>query len=340
MTRARRRRTVTAALEIPSTPVAAARSVPARPPRVTAASVASWAERSGRRVTRRGLSSSARISASTTIRTADQTWTTSASQRVSAAQRSQVVQCSTSGLAFRWKRRLHGSSLTFRQIAGAHRARHVIGQVGLESAAAIGHDYLPHSGNGGSAHGPRWTTLDGTPGDGPVPDGLVKCRVARHVPGTDPRRPVGRQPAQAAAAGSPASTQPPATCGPKPTCPCCGPAPGPPLNPGGPSTCTRNSTPHRPAAPTACPSCICANCSAPRSTSARGRQHSPAHPPHSRPLPLTQRRDSSAALGCPLLSPQPGSFTKLRKKSSTCRIASVKRSRLTGLVMYALACNW
>jgi hypothetical protein len=59
----------------------------------------------------------------------------------------------------------------------------------------------------------------------------------------------------------------------------------------------------------------------------------------SSPLSLTQRRDSGAALGCPLLSPQPGSFTKLRKKSSTCRIASVKRSRLTGLV-YALACNW
>lgn len=41
-----------------------------------------------------------------------------------------------------------------------------------------------------------------------------------------------------------------------------------------------------------------------------------------------------------LLSPQPGSFTKVRKKPSTCRIASVNRSRLTGLVMYALACNW
>jgi hypothetical protein len=35
-----------------------------------------------------------------------------------------------------------------------------------------------------------------------------------------------------------------------------------------------------------------------------------------------------------------GSFTRVRKKSSTCRIASVNRSRLTGLVMYALACNW
>ena len=44
----------------------------------------------------------------------------------------------------------------------------------------------------------------------------------------------------------------------------------------------------------------------------------------------------------PLLAfhPQPGSFTRVRKKSSTCRIASVNRSRLTGLVMYALACNW
>jgi uncharacterized protein DUF4235 len=73
---------------------------------------------------------------------------------------------------------------------------------------------------------------------------------------------------------------------------------------------------------------------------ARPPAFSPAHPPHPRPLPLTQRPDSGAALGCPLLSPQPGSFTKLRKKSSTCRIASVKRSRLTGLVMYALACNW
>ena len=33
-------------------------------------------------------------------------------------------------------------------------------------------------------------------------------------------------------------------------------------------TCTRNSTPHRPAGPAACPSCICANCSAPWPTSA------------------------------------------------------------------------
>ena len=45
--------------------------------------------------------------------------------------------------------------------------------------------------------------------------------------------------------------------------------------------------------------------------------------------------------GPPALASQSsaGSFTKVRKKSSTCRIASVNRSRLTGLVMYALACS-
>jgi len=56
-TRARRRRTVTARRVIPSIPVAAARSVPARPLRVSAASVASSDVRSRSRVTRRGLSS-------------------------------------------------------------------------------------------------------------------------------------------------------------------------------------------------------------------------------------------------------------------------------------------
>ena len=86
VTRARRRRTMTAAPEMPSTPVAAARSVPARPPRVTAASVASSPERSRRRVTRRGLSSSARMSAPMMIRMADHTRATSASQWVFRAQ--------------------------------------------------------------------------------------------------------------------------------------------------------------------------------------------------------------------------------------------------------------
>ncbi len=103
VTRARRRRTLTAALEIPSTPVAAARSVPARPRRVTAASVVSSPERSGRRVTRGGLSSRARISAPATIKMADQTWTTSWSQCVFPAQWYQVVQCSSSGPLLTWK---------------------------------------------------------------------------------------------------------------------------------------------------------------------------------------------------------------------------------------------
>ena len=63
-------------------------------------------------------------------------------------------------------------------------------------------------------------------------------------------------------------------------------------------------------------------------------------------LSLSNRADRwpAAPLGfgrAPALASQSsaGSFTKVRKKSSTCRIASVNRSRLTGLVMYALACS-
>ena len=97
MTRARRRPTMTAAAEIPSIPVAAARRAFARPRRVIAASVASWLDRSGSRVTRGGLSSMASITAPIAIKMADQTWITSWSQRVWLAHRYHVVQGTTSG---------------------------------------------------------------------------------------------------------------------------------------------------------------------------------------------------------------------------------------------------
>jgi ChaB len=68
-----------------------------------------------------------------------------------------------------------------------------------------------------------------------------------------------------------------------------------------------------------------------------GRTGPGPHPRRSRPGRCGWNRARSPARAS---QSSAGSFTKARKKSSTCRIASVNRSRLTGLVMYALACNW
>src|ERR1700744_3616527 len=98
VTLAWRRRTLTVALVIPSTPGAAARSVPARPWRVMAASVASLPERSGSREARGGLSSRTTMTAPMMISRTDHTRTTKAFQRVRWAHCSQVLQCTSSGL--------------------------------------------------------------------------------------------------------------------------------------------------------------------------------------------------------------------------------------------------